>query len=47
MLLLDLDLPQINGLDVHDELLARPDTATLPIIVVTGTNWELRVRGPA
>ena len=42
VIVLDLDLPQINGLDVHDELLARPDTATLPIIVVTGTNWELR-----
>ena len=42
VIVLDLDLPQISGLDVHDELLARADTATLPIIVVTGTDWQPR-----
>ena len=42
VIVLDLDLPQINGLDVHDELSARVDTATLPVIIVTGTNWQPR-----
>ena len=42
VVVLDLDLPKVNGLDVQDELLARADTATLPIIIMTGTNWQPR-----
>src|SRR3954469_25503903 len=42
VIVLDLDLPRISGLDVQDELLARSDTAMLPIIIVTGTNWQPR-----
>ena len=33
---LDLALPRLSGLDVGQELKVRPDTASVPIIVVTG-----------
>jgi two-component system phosphate regulon response regulator PhoB len=33
---LDLALPRLSGLDVGRELRARPETATVPVIVVTG-----------
>ena len=34
--ILDLELPRVGGRDVYHELRAHPDTAQLPIIVVTG-----------
>ena len=36
VVVLDLGLPRLNGFDVHSELMARPDTHHIPIIVVTG-----------
>ena len=33
---LDLDLPRLNGRDVHRELKAVPDTQHIPIVVVSG-----------
>jgi DNA-binding response OmpR family regulator len=41
VIVLDLDLPGVSGIDFLKELRARPDTAVLPVIVVTGTDWEL------
>ena len=38
VLVLDLELPRLAGRDVHREVRARPETAELPIIVVTGTD---------
>ena len=33
---LDLELPRLGGLDVHQELKSRPDTQQIPVIVVSG-----------
>jgi two-component system phosphate regulon response regulator PhoB len=33
---LDLDLPRVRGLDVHQELRAAPVTEHVPVVVVTG-----------
>jgi DNA-binding response OmpR family regulator len=41
VIVLDLDLPGVSGVDFLKELRARPDTALLPVIVVTGTDWEV------
>jgi DNA-binding response OmpR family regulator len=38
---LDLDLPHVSGFDVHRELMAHADTRSVPIVVVTGTEWEV------
>ena len=38
-LVLDLDLPCVSGLDVQDELNAHRDTQTVPIVIVSGTEW--------
>jgi DNA-binding response OmpR family regulator len=38
--ILDLDLPFLNGLEVHEELASRPETQQVPVIIVTGTDWE-------
>jgi two-component system, OmpR family, phosphate regulon response regulator PhoB len=34
---LDLALPRLSGFDIGRDLKARPETANIPIIVVTGT----------
>ena len=39
VILLDLDLPHVSGFDVHQEVLAHAETASIPIVVVTGTTW--------
>lgn len=39
-IVLDLDLPAVNGLAVHEELQARGDTHDLPVIILTGTEWD-------
>jgi CheY-like chemotaxis protein len=36
VLVLDLGLPLVSGWDVYRELQSRPDTSTLPVIIVTG-----------
>jgi chemosensory pili system protein ChpA (sensor histidine kinase/response regulator) len=40
---LDLDLPHINGQSVQQELREHEHKRHLPIIVVTGTDWSLPV----
>jgi CheY-like chemotaxis protein len=40
VIVLDLDLPQVSGLDVHQEIVSHADTCAIPVIVVTGTNWQ-------
>lgn len=39
---LDLDLPQVSGVAINDELAAQPRTAHVPVVVVTGTDWRPR-----
>jgi len=40
VIVLDLDLPQVSGIDVHQEIVSHADTCAIPIIVVTGTSWQ-------
>jgi len=40
VIVLDLDLPQISGIDVHHEIVSHAETRRIPIVVVTGTNWK-------
>jgi len=37
LVLLDLGLPMLDGLSVHDELLAHAETQHLPILIVTAS----------
>jgi DNA-binding response OmpR family regulator len=41
VIVLDLDLPQVSGMDVHEEVTAHAETSVIPIIVVTGTEWDV------
>ena len=45
LILLDLHLPDLHGLQVLERLRARPSTATIPVIMVTAdaTGWEQEV----
>jgi CheY-like chemotaxis protein len=45
VVVLDLDLPMVNGIAVHTELAGRDHTRDLPVVIVTGT--ELRSPLPA
>jgi CheY-like chemotaxis protein len=38
LVLLDLELPRLDGRDVQRELAAHPETSGIPIVVVTGTD---------
>ena len=40
IVLLDLDLPGVNGIAVHEELDARAHTHDVPVVIVTGTDWR-------
>lgn len=40
VVVLDLELPHVSGIDVHEELVSHAETCRIPIIVVTGTNWQ-------
>jgi CheY-like chemotaxis protein len=40
LVLLDLDMPIIGGLDVLRKMRARPETARIPVLVLTGTEGE-------
>ena len=40
-IVLDLGLPHVSGVDLLRELRARPEMELVPVIVVTGTDWEL------
>jgi DNA-binding response OmpR family regulator len=39
VVVLDLDLPQVSGIDLHQEIVSHAETCSIPIIIVTGTNW--------
>ena len=38
LVVLDLNVPRVSGWDIHRELMAKPETRKIPIIVVTGTD---------
>ena len=40
LVLLDLDMPIIGGLDILRRLRARPETARIPVLVLTGAEGE-------
>jgi CheY-like chemotaxis protein len=44
LVVLDLGLPTLDGLSVHDEIVAHAETRDLPIVVVTGSQQDLRER---
>jgi FixJ family two-component response regulator len=39
-IVLDLDLPQVSGVDVQQEIASHAETRAIPVIVVTGTTWR-------
>lgn len=41
LVVLDIGLPRLSGLDVQQELAAHDDTRDIPIVVVTGDTSEL------
>jgi DNA-binding NtrC family response regulator len=38
-IVLDLDLPGINGIDVQQELKAHAETSSVPVVIVSGAEW--------
>jgi DNA-binding response OmpR family regulator len=40
VVVVDLDLPQVSGIDVVQEIVSHAETRAIPIIVVTGTSWQ-------
>ncbi len=40
VVVLDLDLPLVNGTAIHEELGSRTDTCDLPVVIVTGTESD-------
>ena len=40
VIVLDLDLSFVSGIDVQQEVLAHAETSAIPIVVVTGTDWK-------
>jgi len=40
VVVLDLDLPHVSGIDVYQEIISHAETCRIPIVVVTGTNWQ-------
>jgi len=43
VIVLDLDLPQVSGTDVHQEIVSHAETQAIPVVVVTGTTWQAPV----
>jgi PleD family two-component response regulator len=41
VVVLDLDMPRLNGLATLTELHVQPPTSHVPVIVVTGTDWRV------
>jgi len=41
VIVLDLDLPHVSGMDVHEEVMAHAETRITPVVVVTGTDWPM------
>ena len=46
VIVLDLDLPHVSGIDVQQELMAHAETSAIPIVVVTGTEWKMPALSP-
>ena len=44
VVVLDIELPTLDGLSVRDELAANSDTSHIPVVIVTGAQftWKLR-----
>jgi DNA-binding response OmpR family regulator len=40
VIVLDLDLPYVSGIEIHAELSSSARTKNIPVIVVTGTEWR-------
>lgn len=40
VVVLDLDLPGVNGIAIHQELESREQTRHVPVVIVTGTEWR-------
>src|ERR671918_768990 len=38
LVVLDLNVPRVSGWDIHRELMSKPETRKIPIIVVTGAD---------
>ena len=38
LIVLDLNVPRLSGWHIHRELMSRPDTRSIPIIIVTGVD---------
>lgn len=46
LIILDIDMPGLNGFDVCQQLKSKPETAQIPILILTAlTDVEYRVRG--
>lgn len=47
LVILDIDLPGLNGLELYDRLHAQPDTAGIPVLFMSATTHEaeLAARG--
>ena len=41
VIVLDLDLPHVSGIDVQQELMSHAETSAIPIVVVTGTDGKM------
>jgi CheY-like chemotaxis protein len=41
LVILDLGLPRVSGLNVADEIAAHPATSAIPIIIVTGSDEDI------
>lgn len=40
VVVLDLDLPGVNGIAIHQELKSCEQTCHVPVVIVTGTDWQ-------
>jgi DNA-binding response OmpR family regulator len=40
LIVLDLDLPHVSGIDVQQEMMAHGETRAIPVVVVTGTDGK-------
>jgi DNA-binding response OmpR family regulator len=45
LIVLDLDLPHVSGIDVQQEVMAHAETSAIPIVVVTGTEGKTPEQG--
>jgi chemosensory pili system protein ChpA (sensor histidine kinase/response regulator) len=41
VIVLDLDLPHVSGIDVYHEVMAHAETRITPVVIVTGTEWSV------